>query len=170
MRLQEIIRVPASDMDERRIREGIRTCLSVKRRVIGRIKQVVVSCGEDGNEQFYLFAENRIAAGFAILHRATIAGITGHYVTEIGLLDDYRFRGIGIAFYHLLLNQGATLFSGGTQTPDSERVWRKLLSDPSITIRMSDWTAGPDDPTMTLDPLAVDPWSQFDYRLMAHRA
>lgn len=165
MRLAEMIRSPATAMDEQHIRENIRLCLGIRRHVFGKVGNVTLSMGIERNEQFFVFAEQRTAYGFAILQEATIGELQGHYVNEIGLLDPMRWQGTGLGFYHLLLDHGYTLFSGAMQTQDSERVWRKLLNDPTVIVEMIDLN----DLSTPLDPQAVDPWSKDDYRLIARQ-
>jgi hypothetical protein len=160
--LNEINRTAASTLNENKIRETIRIALSVKRKVIGRIGDVRISMGQDRNAQYAIFAKNKIAYGFAILDKAKLDGTDGYYMTEIGLLDEIRYQGIGYAFYKMLLSQHFTLFSGGSQTPDGEKTWRKLMRDPNVTIRMIRLS---DEGKNTISD--GDPWVDPDVRLIA---
>ena len=114
---------------------------------------------------YRFFAEDKIALDFAILTAVTLGGISGYYMREIGLLEPLRWRGIGLGFHHLLLDQGTVLLSGRQQTADSERLWKKLLADPTINVRM----VSVEDDTQDIDPKEVDPWSDFDLTLIASK-
>lgn len=55
-------------------------------------------------------------------------------IMDVFLAQELRGKGLGIAIYKALLNDGLTLVSATTVNPNSSAVWRKLATDPSINV------------------------------------
>lgn len=161
--IDEIMRTPSHWFGSSEIRDGIRIALNTKRKRLAVIDGVVISIGDDGpNRKQVLFAEDKIALGFAELNSSTIDGIEGWFVTSVGLKDDLRDRNIGYRFYQLLLDEGFTLFSGTTQTRAGARTWEKLRQDPTVETSVHNIERD-------IRGQDVDPWAELDNVIIARR-
>lgn len=72
-------------------------------------------------------------------------------IMDVFLAHELRGKGLGIAIYKALLDDGLTLVSATTVNPNSSAVWRKLSTDPSVNV----WAMHPRG--VQVYPLVVGP-------------
>jgi GNAT superfamily N-acetyltransferase len=161
--------VPVSEDD---IRNGIRYVVGVPLKVFGKIDDIIISMGQNGDERMFLFSiggEERQAIGYA---SATMKKIhiekktfTVLNITDLGLYKAFRKRGIGFAFYNMLLEDGYVLISDETQTGEGEGLWRKLIKQPGIGVTTVKATKTKDK-FEHIDLVADDPWAMKNVRII----
>ena len=171
MKLVEITMISAHDMGDAQIRRGIKSALSTSLKLLLKIEpdvEVKIEASRSSTKSFYVLFiqvkdERRRALGYGMLEKSKLNKQEGYYVTEIGLLDDLRWNGIGLKFYRGLLDHGYTLFSGSHQTPDGRKTWQKLMKLTDVKVEIFD----EDAQKVVTD---VDPWSDDKYFLIAKKA